>query len=386
MENIPDEQCLFLINGVDCPKLRDTAHLFCAEHRAVFASLDNPTLLDETARALRATTYVKDKKIVGNPDRELVDAFINRLHEVLSRGYSPNDALNAISDVIKDKGILDDQLKAIGKDPKWKNFEKVVAGIHILQAQGAEVIFDDRILGRVSGSKRQIDVSVRFKHGFYDYLTIVECKDLGRKVEITDVQAFSGKMEDVGAQHGVMVSPHGFQKGGKGTAEFKNIELFTLTEIKTDWTKKITADVFTLPFPETVEFDYPEFEASPLEGGGISIKYGEVLLYEKADKPPTPLPKVLHRAATHVVKERLNLPARVQVTFDPPKLYQFPTTTFYTPIYAIIINFVPTRFALGREIDMPPKLVSYRYSDLKEERVHEFRAEDVPKVMHSKPE
>ena len=387
MAEIPDEQCLFLINGLDCPNLRDSAHFFCIDHRTLFASSDNRSLLEETARSMRELTYVsEDKKITAKSDRKLIDNHVNLLHEVLSRGYSIQDAMIAIADVIKEKGTIDDQLKAIGQDHKWKKFEKIIAGIHILRAEGAEVKLNDHIVGKDSKGRRQIDVSIRFKNTFYPYLTIIECKDTGRKVEIKEVSAFVSTMEDVGAQRGVMVSAGGFQSGAIGTAEANNIELFTLSEIKTDWTKKINAEVHTLPYPDSVEFDYPFFEASPVEGEGISIKYGEVLFYEKPDKPPTPLPKILHRAARYVVKKRLALPARVTVTFDPPKLYQFPTTTFYTPIYAVIINFVPTKLAVGYEIDMPPKVVSYRYSDLQQERVQEFRAEDIPKVMHSRPD
>lgn len=374
------DNCLFLTNRIECPKPRAKPHFFCDEHKLVFASLDNPTLLEGTARSMKAMTCVsKDKKITAKADPVLTDAFINRLHEVLSRGYSSEEALNAIGDVIQEKGILDDQLKAIGKDPKWKRFEKIVAGVHMLQAQGAEVRFNDRIRGKKTNSSRQIDVSIRFKEAFYDYLTIIECKDTGRKVEVGEVEAFSKKMEDVGARHGVMVSPHGFQKGGIGTAEFEKIELFTLKEIKSDWTKQIKANVFTLPFPESVEFDYPYFEPAPPTEEPLTLNYGTIILYD-SQKNAVLLTDIIWRAARYIVKKGLPATQRARIPFDPPLLYQFPSTTFYTPIHALIINFQPSRFALGYEIDLPPKLISYRYSDLKEERVHEFPAGDLPKV------
>jgi hypothetical protein len=50
------------------------------------------------------------------------------------------------------------------------------------------------------------------------------------------VEAFRTKLEDVGAMPGIMVSPHGFQEGAIKTAQAYNIELFTLTEVKSDWT------------------------------------------------------------------------------------------------------------------------------------------------------
>jgi len=258
-----------------------------------------------------------------------------------------------------------------------EKFEKIIAGIHMLQFEGAEVKFNDRIIGKKTNSPRQIDVSVRFKQGFYDYLTIVECKDIGRKVEIKLVEAFSKKMEDVGAFHGVMVSPQGFQSGGISTAGFENIELFTLTEIKSDWIKNTKAKVYTLPFPTHIEFDNPAFLFSTEP---ISISYGDIALYKNEKEPPIPLIEILRDLAHHVVKNELSLPRQIKLTFEPYLLCQFPSTSFYTPIYALDITLEPWRVAVGYEIDIPPKVVTYRYSDIKGERVHDFRPRDIPKV------
>jgi hypothetical protein len=346
-----------------------------------FVSLDNATLIEQTARSMRNITYVtEEKKIAPHADLKLIDEFANGLQELFARGYAYEEALSAISDVTKDKGLLDDLLKQIGQDPKWKKFEKIVAGIHMLQFQGAVVKINDHILGKKTGSSRQIDVSIRFTQGFYDYLTIVECKDSTRPVEVGEIEAFSKKMEDVGALHGVMVSQQGFQKGAISSAKFDNIELFKLTEIKSDWTKTIKANVFTLPFPESVEFDYPYFEATPLSEKPLLIKYGDVVFYKNEKDPPVLLTDIIWKTARYVVKKKLPLPQKVRITFSPPLLHQLPTTTFYTPIYAVIINLEPSNFAFEYEIDMPPKLVSYRYSDINEEKVHEFSVKDVPKV------
>lgn len=375
------DNCLFLTNRIECRNHQDPTHYFCAEHKFVFAALDNPTLLEQTARSMRAMTYVSgDKKITAKADPELIDAFINRLHEVLSRGYTRDEALQAIGDVIQDKGILDDQIRAIGKDPKWKKFEKIVAGIHFLKFEGAEVKFNDHIIGKKTGTRRQIDVTIRFQNGFYDYLTIVECKDEGRRIEVGEVEALSKKMEDVGAIHGVIVSTHGFQKGAIGTAAFENIDLFTLTEIRSDWTKRIKENVFTLPFPENIEFDHPTFEGGPGKDESIPIKYGQVVFYKTPDQPPILLTDIIGDLARRIVKTNLDLPVRIRVTFDPYVLYQFPTTTTFVPIYAVIVSFVASDFAFRYSIDLPPRLETYRYADLRKEKVYDFNPRDIPKV------
>lgn len=213
MQNLREE-CYFLVNGQECPNPRNASGPFCAEHKSIFASFDNPALLELAARNRRKMMYVReDKKLTAKPDGELIDEFINILYELEGRGYSRQEATEALAGVIQETGMMDDLFKEMGKDPKWKKFEKIVAGIHILQSEGAEVRFDDHIMGRRSGRKRQVDVSIRFKQALYDCLAIVKCKDYGTKVKMEKVEAFRTKIEDVGAMHRIMVSPAAFRKG-----------------------------------------------------------------------------------------------------------------------------------------------------------------------------
>jgi hypothetical protein len=58
----------------------------------------------------------------------------------------------------------------------------------------------------------------------------------------------------------------------------------------------------------------------------------------------------------------------------------FPGTDFYTPIYAIYVRMEPYRLGIGYEIDVPPKLQKYVYSDVSNEKVYEFPAGGLPKV------
>jgi hypothetical protein len=374
-------ECYFMIKGEECTKKRIPLCNFCPEHKAFLAALDNPTLIEKAARTWVNLMYVNDEKILtAKVDMELIGDLTNYLNELSERGYSDDEAMDAIADITLEKGMLDDIHKQMGRDPKWKKFEKLVAGIHMLTSQGAEVKFDDHIIGRRTGSNRQIDVSIRFKQGLYDYLAIIECKDYGRKASIDKVEAFRTKMEDVGARHGIMVSPQGFQRGAIKTAEAYNIELFTLTEVKSDWTKTLKAEVFTLPFPTDIEFDYPTFEMPKLYERPQPMEFGRMYFYKDQYNPPIPLSQILADISKRVVADRVPIPCNVRVRCNPPLLTQFPGTSFYTPIYEIMIRMENSRFAFGHEIDMPPKIVKYIYSDIAKERVHEIPAKDVPPI------
>ena len=110
-------------------------------------------------------------------------------------------------------------------EPKWEGFEKLVAAIHKAETEGAIVTWNEKIDGR------QFDVTIRFKTGFYDYLTFIECKDCGTLVSVDKVEAFATKAKRYNANKSIMVSARGFQSGAIKAAKELNIQLFSLKQI-----------------------------------------------------------------------------------------------------------------------------------------------------------
>jgi hypothetical protein len=106
---------------------------------------------------------------------------------------------------------------------KWKHFERLVAAIHQAADRGAQVRWNETIAGR------QFDVTIRFRKGLYEYLTVVECKDYEKAVPVEKVEAFVTKSEDVQAHHAVMASTSGFQEGAQEVARRHNMTLLHVT-------------------------------------------------------------------------------------------------------------------------------------------------------------
>ena len=73
---------------------------------------------------------------------------------------------------------------------KWKEFEKPVARVQADLAGNGVVTHNDKIIGNITGVERQIDVSIRGRIGQYDTLIVIECKDLGRPLDVKDVEEF----------------------------------------------------------------------------------------------------------------------------------------------------------------------------------------------------
>jgi hypothetical protein len=110
------------------------------------------------------------------------------------------------------------------KNTDWKKFERLVAAIHYAETQGAVVTWNDNINGR------QFDVTLRFKVGLHDYLTVIECKDYTGKVPVEKVDAFVTKTRDVNASKAVFVSSSGYQSGCFDVAARHGVRLLTLDE------------------------------------------------------------------------------------------------------------------------------------------------------------
>lgn len=106
----------------------------------------------------------------------------------------------------------------------WKKFERLVAAIHLAETEGGRVSWNEIINGR------QFDVTIRFKFGLHDYLTVIECKDYKDRVSVEKVDAFITKTRDINANKAIMVSSNGYQSGCFETALRHGIKLLTLNE------------------------------------------------------------------------------------------------------------------------------------------------------------
>jgi hypothetical protein len=121
------------------------------------------------------------------------------------------------------------------------DLELLVAKIQQQLAPRAEVLHNVKLDGRLSKTKRQIDVLVRESIGQYDIQIIIDCKDYKKPVDVKGVEEFHGLFRDVGAHKGVLVCPKGFTDAAKTLAEALQIDLYS--PIDTDahkWQARVT--------------------------------------------------------------------------------------------------------------------------------------------------
>lgn len=119
-----------------------------------------------------------------------------------------------------------------------KDFEQLVECITNCMHSHAIITPNDKIRDKLTGRKRQIDISIRIKDGPTNFLVIVEARDRSRKVCVEYIEQIKSKRDSVGADKAIIVSNKGFTKPALSKAKAYNIETYSLTEaFRNDWSQ-----------------------------------------------------------------------------------------------------------------------------------------------------
>jgi hypothetical protein len=109
-----------------------------------------------------------------------------------------------------------------------KDFENLTAEIfEALRSNPQYESVEKNVKVAGSDGDRQIDVLLRGKVGPFDNITIVECKDYNKLVNITTVDALDSVKRDINADKAVLVSRKGFTKKAMQKAKRLGIRLCT---------------------------------------------------------------------------------------------------------------------------------------------------------------
>lgn len=111
----------------------------------------------------------------------------------------------------------------------------------------AEIKSPDFIRDVVTGQKREVDISIRFKVGTHEFLTVIECRDRKKSQDATWIEQIVTKTRNIHANRVIAVSTSGFTDGAKKLAEHENVILRTLRDFKADeaieWMDKVTFEL-----------------------------------------------------------------------------------------------------------------------------------------------
>jgi hypothetical protein len=113
-----------------------------------------------------------------------------------------------------------------------EEYEKLVAAtIQDLNLAGAKQVCHQRdFVGKMTGRNIKVDVSFELELHEFTVLCLVECKWYNHKVDVSEVEEFRSKMEDIGAHKGLMFTTVGFQDGAVKYAKAYGIGLARLSD------------------------------------------------------------------------------------------------------------------------------------------------------------
>lgn len=134
---------------------------------------------------------------------------------------------------------------------EWKEYEEITTHIYetIGKQNGVEIIGYGntcKVKGK-SGLEHQVDVLTTHSDGLHSYKTAIECKYWDKSINKDIVMKVAEIVEDAHINKGVIVSKLGFTPDALSFAEYKNIGLIELREMKDeDWKGRIKDIVIEL--------------------------------------------------------------------------------------------------------------------------------------------
>ena len=109
--------------------------------------------------------------------------------------------------------------------------ELVAAAIRDLKLAGSKGVHHQReFVGKRTGRKIKVDVSFELELHKFTVLCIVECKCYNHKVDVSEVEEFRTKLDDIGAHKGMMFTTVGYQDGAVKVAKAYGIALARLSD------------------------------------------------------------------------------------------------------------------------------------------------------------
>ena len=92
----------------------------------------------------------------------------------------------------------------------------------------------DHIEDKITGNKREVDVSIRGKMGSHNILIVLECHDHKYRDDVTWIEQLQTKTEDLNANKVIAVSSSGFSEPAETKAKHYGIEVRTIDEISNE--------------------------------------------------------------------------------------------------------------------------------------------------------
>ena len=118
----------------------------------------------------------------------------------------------------------------------WKDYEREIEREFREAYPFARITPNAKVLGKFSKIKREIDLLIEEQASDFGFRIVVDAKHRGRKIDVSDVEAFIGLTRDVEAHVGMMVTLEGYTPAAVSRAYYDDTDIFldvlSLDELK----------------------------------------------------------------------------------------------------------------------------------------------------------
>lgn len=102
----------------------------------------------------------------------------------------------------------------------WKKYEQEIFEAFKMAYPDATIRFNQKILGRYSKVKRQIDVLIEGRIAGKNFRLIIDGKKYSKKIDVKDIESFLGMVEDVEAVQGILITSKGYSQAAINRAYY----------------------------------------------------------------------------------------------------------------------------------------------------------------------
>ena len=111
---------------------------------------------------------------------------------------------------------------------EWEIYELQVFKEFEILFPNKEVLFNQKMRGKFSGSLRQIDILVKDSKNNKKILAAFDCKHFSKKVNVKTIDSTIGFLKDNDSDYGGVISSKGFSKGAFNRSKVPNFDIRTI--------------------------------------------------------------------------------------------------------------------------------------------------------------
>lgn len=107
----------------------------------------------------------------------------------------------------------------------WQEYEREIEEQFRTAYPSAQITPNARLVGKFSRVERQIDLLIEEQASDFAFRIVVDAKHRGRKIDVSDVEAFLGLTLDVQAHTGMMIALEGYTPAAVNRAHYDDLDV-----------------------------------------------------------------------------------------------------------------------------------------------------------------